>query len=155
MLARSTSVRRQATPPSWLVLLAFAAASFLLLVALGETTLRLNDLRFTAQADPRCAGSDAAQASQKGLYIADAGAGYVMRRNACVRLRTAEYDEVLRTNGRGFVGPALPLNKATDELRIVVLGDSYTVGGQVPYEQTFPAVLEQELHARGYPTVRV
>jgi hypothetical protein len=98
MSARSTSVQRQATPPSWLVLLAFAAASFLLIVALGETALRLNDLRFTAQADPRCAASDAAQASQKGLYIADAGAGYVMRRNACVRLRTAEYDEVLRAN---------------------------------------------------------
>jgi GDSL-like Lipase/Acylhydrolase family/SGNH hydrolase-like domain, acetyltransferase AlgX len=78
-----------------------------------------------------------------------------MRANVCVRLRTREYDEVLRTNNRGLVGPEVTATKQPAEFRIVVLGDSYTVGGQVPYEQTFPAVLERALHNRGYAGVRV
>jgi hypothetical protein len=78
-----------------------------------------------------------------------------MRPNMCVRLRTSEYDEVLRTNSRGLVGPQIPGQNSPGEFRIVVLGDSYTVGGQVPYELTFPAQLEQELHNRGYSSLRV
>jgi lysophospholipase L1-like esterase len=45
--------------------------------------------------------------------------------------------------------------KPAGEFRIVVLGDSYTVGGQVPYDQTFPEVLERDLHDAGYSSVRV
>jgi lysophospholipase L1-like esterase len=127
----------------------------LFVAVLAEVALRVGDLRSLAAADPRCAGSDAAQLTQKGLYALDAAAGYVMRPNLCVRLRTTEYDEVLRTNSRGLAGPELPPTKPAGEFRIVVLGDSYTVGGQVPYAQVFPAVLEQELRARGYSQVRV
>ncbi len=133
----------------------FGGAMVLLLGVLAEVALRVGDLRNAATADPRCAGSDAAQLTQKGLYALDAAAGYVMRPNLCVRLRTTEYDEVLRTNSRGLAGPDLPATKPVGEFRIVVLGDSYTVGGQVPYAQVFPAVLEQELRARGYAQVRV
>jgi lysophospholipase L1-like esterase len=142
-------------PPAWLVLLAFGSAIVLFVAVLGEVALRVGDLRLSAAADPRCAGSDQTQLTQKGLYVLDASAGYVMRPNLCLRLRTSEYDEVLRTNNRGLAGPELPATKPAGEFRIVVLGDSYTVGGQVPYEQIFPAVLEQELHSRGYTNVRV
>ncbi len=127
----------------------------LLVAVLAEVALRVGDLRSFVVADPRCAGSDGSQLTQKGLYALDAAAGYVMRPNLCVGLRTTEYDEVLRTNSRGLAGPELPPSKPAGEFRIVVLGDSYAVGGQVPYAQVFPAVLEQELRARGYGQVRV
>ena len=78
-----------------------------------------------------------------------------MRRNLCVRLRSPEYDQVLRTNSRGFVGPDVPSTKPPGEFRIVVLGDSYTAGGQVPYGQNYTSLLEEELHASGYTNVRV
>ncbi|HLZ30181.1 MAG TPA: GDSL-type esterase/lipase family protein [Chloroflexota bacterium] len=142
-------------PPAWLVLLSFGAMLALFVAVSAEVALRIPDLRLSAGSDPRCAGSDAAQLTQKGLYRLDPAAGYVMRSNLCVRLRTDEYDEVLRTNTRGMVGPEVPSTKPPGEFRIVVLGDSFTVGGQVPYEQTFPAVLEQALHDRGYSNVRV
>src|SRR5262245_60542830 len=54
-----------------------------------------------------------------------------------------------------MVGPDVPGPKLPGELRIVVLGDSYAVGGQVPYEQTFPALLEQDFRQLGYTNVRV
>jgi lysophospholipase L1-like esterase len=53
-----------------------------------------------------------------------------------------------------MVGPVVGA-KPAGEFRIVVLGDSYTVGGQVPYEQTFPEVLERDLRDAGYSNVRV
>jgi lysophospholipase L1-like esterase len=137
------------------VLIVFGAAMVLLVAVLAEVALRVGDLRSFVAADPRCAGSDASQLTQKGLYALDAAAGYVMRPNLCVRLRTTEYDEVLRTNSRGLAGPELPPSKPAGEFRIVVLGDSYAVGGQVPYVQVFPAVLEQELRARGSGQVQV
>jgi lysophospholipase L1-like esterase len=142
-------------PPAWLVLIVFGGAMVLFVAVLAEVALRVGELRDLASADPRCAGSDTAQLTQKGLYTLDPAAGYVMRPNLCVRLRTTEYDEVLRTNSRGLPGPELPPTKPVGEFRIVVLGDSYTVGGQVPYAQLFPAVLEQELRTRGYTQVRV
>jgi lysophospholipase L1-like esterase len=142
-------------PPAGLVLLSFTAALVLFVGVLVETALRINEVQLSAGADPRCAGSDSAQLTQKGLYILDSAAGYVMGPNLCIRLRTNEYDQVLRTNSRGMVGPEVPTSKAPGEFRIVVLGDSYTVGGQVPYEQTFPAVLEQELRGSGFSNVRV
>jgi len=142
-------------PAAWLVLMAFGGAMLLFVAVLAEVALRVGDLRTFATADPRCAGSDAAQLTQKGLYTLDRAAGYVMRPNLCVRLRTTEYDEVLRTNGRGLAGPELPPSKPAGEFRIVVLGDSYAVGGQVPYAEVFPAVLEQDLRAHGYGQVRV
>lgn len=137
------------------VLLCFGTAVVLLLGVLAEVALRLAALPYSAGADPRCAGSDVAQATQKGLFQIDPRAGYTMRANLCVRLRTSEYDQVLRTNSRGLAGPEVPAVKPPGEFRIVVLGDSYTVGGQVSYEQTFPARLEQELQARGYSQARV
>jgi lysophospholipase L1-like esterase len=54
-----------------------------------------------------------------------------------------------------MVGPEVSATRTAGEFRVVVLGDSYTVGGQVPYEQTFPAVLEQDLRQAGYANVRV
>jgi lysophospholipase L1-like esterase len=135
------------------VVLALAALVFLACVS--EIGLRVADLHATNMAALQCVGSSTALQNQKGLYVLDASVGYVMRADTCVRLKTTEYDGILKTNPRGMVGPEVADTKPAGEFRVVVLGDSYTVGGQVPYEQTFPAVLERDLHDAGYANVRV
>jgi lysophospholipase L1-like esterase len=152
--APPASARRTRTPV-WLQLVILAGALVLFLAMLAEIGLRVADLRATNLAGLHCVGAGTLLDSQKGLYQVDAGAGYVMHPNTCVRLKTSEYDGILRTNARGLVGPEVPATKPASEFRVVVLGDSYAVGGQVPYEQTFPAVLEQVLRDAGHPNVRV
>jgi lysophospholipase L1-like esterase len=144
---------RRAFPLLPLLVLLGVAGLFVAVTA--EIILRLAELRSSNVLDPRCTGAATILQRQKGLFQLDPAAGYAMRPNVCVRLRYVEFDEVVRTNSRGLVGPELPASKPADEFRIVVLGDSYAVGGQVPYEQTFPAVLEQNLRARGYVRTRV
>jgi lysophospholipase L1-like esterase len=122
---------------------------------LTEIGLRVAELRASNLVGLQCVGSSTLLQGQKGLYMLDAGAGYSMRPATCVRLKTTEYDGVLRTNSRGFVGPDVVASKPAGEFRVVVLGDSYTVGGQVAYEQTFPALLEQRLRTAGHARVRV
>jgi lysophospholipase L1-like esterase len=122
---------------------------------LAEIALRVGELRATNLVGLQCVGTSTLLQGQKGLYVLDAAAGYSMRPDTCVRLETSEYDGVLRTNAQGLVGPPVSANKPAAEFRIVVLGDSYTVGGQVPYELTFPAILEKRLRAVGYQRVRV
>jgi lysophospholipase L1-like esterase len=139
----------------WGPALALSVALLVFVAAVAEIALRVADLRASNLAALQCVGSATSLQSQYGLYVLDANAGYVMRPGTCVRLKTSEYDGILRTNSRGMVGPEIVATKAPGEFRIVVLGDSYPVGGQVPYEQTFPAVLERDLHDVGYTNVRV
>ena len=120
----------------------------------AEIGLRVADLRANNLAGLQCVGSGTLLSGQKGLFVLDAEAGYVMRPSTCVRLKTSEYDGVLKTNSSGMVGPEVGA-KPPGQFRIVVLGDSYAVGGQVPYEQTFPAELERDLHDAGYSSIRV
>ncbi|MBV9578536.1 MAG: hypothetical protein JO057_08105 [Chloroflexi bacterium] len=139
----------------WLQAVVLVGVAVVFLAAVSEIGLRVADLHANNLAGLQCVGAGTQLQTQKGLYILDPDAGYVMRPNTCVRLKTTEYDEVLKTNSLGMVGPELPATKPPGEFRIVVLGDSYTVGGQVPYEQTFPAVLEKQLHDAGYTNVRI
>ena len=139
----------------WVPLLVLSAMALVFLALLAEVGLRVAELRASNLVGLQCLGASALLQGQKGLYVLDSTAGYAMRPDTCVRLKTSEYDGVLRTNSQGMVGPVLPPNKAVGEKRIVVLGDSYTVGGQVAYAETFPAVLEQRLHDAGYVGVRV
>jgi lysophospholipase L1-like esterase len=145
--------RRRAFP--WLPLVVLSAAIVLFACIVAEIGLRVADLRASNLVGLQCVGTSTLLQGQKGLYMLDSAAGYLMHPDTCVRLRTAEYDGVLKTNHQGLVGPDIAASKPAGEFRIVVLGDSYTVGGQVPYEQTFPAVLEQRLHEAGYAGVRV
>ena len=144
-----------ATPFPWAPLLALLAAAALFAAMLAEIGLRVAELRATNLIGLQCVGSTTLLQGQKGLYVLDSSAGYSMRPGTCVRLKTTEYDGVLRTNSRGIVGPEVTGSKPAGEFRVVVLGDSYTVGGQVLYEQTFPAVLQQRLGQDGYSNVRV
>ncbi len=144
---------RTAFPWAPLIILSVAAICFVALLA--EIVLRLAELPASAAVATECLGAGSVLSGQKGLFRLDAASGFAMRPDTCVHLRSAEYDQVLRTNSRGFVGPEVPSPKPAGEFRIVVLGDSYTAGGQVPYEQNYTAVLERELHSAGYTNVRV
>lgn len=53
-------------------------------------------------------------------------------------------------NAHGFRGPERAL-EARGRTRWVALGDSVTFGNDLAYEQTWPALLERELAARGEP----
>jgi lysophospholipase L1-like esterase len=129
----------------WLRLTVLLLVLLLFGATVGEVALRLPELR--------CAGG--VRVGQRGVFQLDAEAGYVMRPNVCVRLTSGEYDQVLRTNSRGLIGPEVPAGTSAEEFRVVVLGDSYTAAGQVPYEQSFTPLLETRLRASGYGPVRV
>jgi hypothetical protein len=58
-------------------------------------------------------------------------------------------------NSLGFRGPEVDLDKEAGVVRIVVLGDSFTYGHGVGWEEAFPARCEQILHARGSSCVQV
>ncbi len=54
------------------------------------------------------------------------------------------------TNSRGFRGPEFALDKPADTFRIAMIGDSYTMGSGVRYEEAYPAVVEAALAADGF-----
>ncbi|MCZ7586274.1 MAG: SGNH/GDSL hydrolase family protein [Deltaproteobacteria bacterium] len=62
--------------------------------------------------------------------------------------RLAPNNDEWQVNALGYRGPAVPEKKPAGEFRIVALGDSCTFGlgeGGVPYEDTYPSVLEDLL----------
>jgi hypothetical protein len=142
-------------PFPWLPLLVLGSVALVFAAMVAEIVLRVGELRESNLVELQCAGAGALLQGQKGLFRLDEFSGFSMRPNLCVRLKSPEYDQVLRTNDRGFVGPSVTTPKPQDEFRIVVLGDSYTAGGQAPYEQNYTAVLQDFLRASGYSYVRV
>ena len=63
-------------------------------------------------------------------------------------------DVEIRTNSLGFRGPEVP-SRRSGETRVLVLGDSITLGDYLPEDETYPALLERCLgHRLGGP-VRV
>lgn len=90
-------------------------------------------------------GSEAAPAFQS-LFMQDPRVGYRLRPQARARYTTDEFSVDIAINAQGVrddsdIGP-----KASDERRIVVLGDSLVLSVQVPFEQTFCHLLEVELN---------
>ncbi|MFB3908805.1 MAG: SGNH/GDSL hydrolase family protein [Candidatus Eisenbacteria bacterium] len=56
---------------------------------------------------------------------------------------------VIQTNATGQRGPDITIPKPAGVFRIIGLGDSFTFGTGVPFEDTYLQVLERELNARG------
>ena len=78
-----------------------------------------------------------------GLRINEPGAVY--------RHKSPDVEVWFRINRQGMRSDRdFAYEKRAGVLRIVSLGDSYTVGYEVDVEATFSAVLERELHRRGY-----
>ncbi len=86
--------------------------------------------------------------------IADPALGYRLRPNLSNRLDGVE----THTNADGLrssQGDGHALAKAPGEVLIAALGDSNTFGAGIPFEQTYPEVLERELKSRLRQPVRV
>jgi lysophospholipase L1-like esterase len=62
----------------------------------------------------------------------------------------AEFTETSRTNALGMRGTADVVPKRPGEVRILAVGDSFTYGHGVQDDETYPAVLERLLRARGH-----
>lgn len=76
--------------------------------------------------------------------------GWTKRPNASARRRTAEYDVTIRTNSRGLREPeAVAYAKPAGVKRILVVGDSFTLGTTVDRSETISASLQERLRREG------
>src|SRR5260370_19808149 len=105
---RTSSVQR---PFPWLLLVILCPVGLVFAAMVGEIALRIGELRASNLVELQCAGASGLLQGQKGLFQLDAFSGFSMRPNLCVRLKSPEYDQLLRTNDRGFVGPAVATPK--------------------------------------------
>ncbi len=64
-----------------------------------------------------------------------------------------EYSAYVKINNKGLRGQAYEYDKPNDVYRILILGDSFTAGLQVPEEKTFAKLLETQLQRR-YPQTK-
>jgi lysophospholipase L1-like esterase len=92
--------------------------------------------------------------SNPDLYISDSELLLVPKPGFQGDVRTLEYSANVRINSKGHRGPELG-PKEPNELRILALGDSFTLGVQVEESQTFSALLESRLSAELNRPVRV
>jgi lysophospholipase L1-like esterase len=66
-----------------------------------------------------------------------------------------EFRTDIRINSLGLRGPEVTRSKAPGTLRILALGDSFTEGSEVPWEDVLSARLERALNAEPGPRVEV
>lgn len=71
---------------------------------------------------------------------------YSLKPNQMISLRYNNYDYVVRTNSIGLVGPEIAPEKPTeDTLRILAIGDAFTMPEGVAWEKSYPVLLESQL----------
>jgi peptidoglycan/LPS O-acetylase OafA/YrhL len=71
--------------------------------------------------------------------------GYGLKPNLDLRLKYNNYDYQLKTNSLGLVGPDVKLERDPSSLRILVLGDAFSMPEGVEYEKSYPAILQRSL----------
>jgi lysophospholipase L1-like esterase len=99
------------------------------------------------EAGLRVWGSSEAAPAFQGLFEGDPRAGYRLKPGARVHFATAEFQTDIAINGAGVRDDREIGDKAPDERRIVILGDSLVLSVQVPLDQTFGKRLEARLNA--------
>ena len=85
--------------------------------------------------------------SDPDLYVSDPTLLLVPNPGYTGRLRTIEYEADVRINSRGIRGPEVA-EREPGELRLLAVGDSFTLAVQVAEEETFSARLEALLEER-------
>jgi hypothetical protein len=110
--------------------LIFAAAVLVTIPLVVEAGLRISGTQF-----------------QPDLYAPDRERGWVLRPGASgiVAVETRQYVHI---NSHGFRDQERTYDKLANTVRIAVLGNSWTEALQVPLENTYAAVLQQELTKR-------
>ncbi len=94
----------------------------------------------------------AAVESDSGLLVRDTRRGKRLVPNARVLVRNQHWshrDVLLRTNSLGLRDEELPADKKPGEIRILVLGDSITLGDSMPAEEVFLKRAQALLAGRG------
>jgi hypothetical protein len=86
------------------------------------------------------------------LAPAQDGREYRLKRNVRAEFVSSEFDVSFETDDRGLRGPHA---RGPGELRILGLGDSFTMGFGVEADETFLSVLQRHLTRRGPRTVEV
>ncbi|MDA1162344.1 MAG: acyltransferase family protein [Planctomycetota bacterium] len=71
--------------------------------------------------------------------------GYALQPDLDMRLRYNNYDYPIRTNSLGLRGPEVKDHDSDNTLRILALGDAFTMPEGVSGEQSWPAVLQRSL----------
>jgi lysophospholipase L1-like esterase len=94
-------------------------------------------------------GSSEAAPAFQGLFATDPEIGYRLKPGARIRFATAEFDTEIAINATGVRDDDAIGEKAPNERRILILGDSLVLSVQVPFRQTFCELLEQRLNSRG------
>jgi lysophospholipase L1-like esterase len=92
--------------------------------------------------------------SHPDLYVSDGDLLLVPNPGFEGDVSTIEYSASVRINSKGHRGPELG-PKAPNELRLLALGDSFTLGVQVEEAETFSALLEANLRASLGRPVRI
>ena len=73
---------------------------------------------------------------------------YSLKPNQVIRLKYNNYDYILRTNSFGLANPEIELkNPASNTLRILAIGDAFTMPEGVEYNYAYPSLLEKKLAA--------
>ncbi|RMF06935.1 hypothetical protein D6764_01060, partial [Candidatus Woesearchaeota archaeon] len=78
----------------------------------------------------------------KGVYTPDNNLTYRMKPNFKGSFPSYEFSTEFSTNSEGFRGPEWNLSR---HHKILILGDSFTAGHGVNYNESFPAVLQKSL----------
>lgn len=79
-------------------------------------------------------------------YTFDEYTGYDTKKNIDIAIGVrGEYRNVVHVNSKGLVGGEVPYDKPHGTYRLLVVGDSFTAGGPVPFESLFTEVLERKL----------
>ncbi len=82
---------------------------------------------------------------------------YSLKPNQTTHLKYNNYDYVVRTNSFGMTSPEISVNRPTpDTLRILVVGDAFSMPEGLPYRESYPAILRRLLSEKEAPrTVQV
>lgn len=142
-------------PQSRLALrLALSFGLVFLLVAGTELALRIAKFRYPPAEFPILVWNkdeDRLMNQEDYLFAKDPNSLWTLRPG--IRIQFGEREAIdgppEYVNAAGYRGPLRPHAKPAGTLRVVTLGDSSTYGLGVHYEETYSAVLERELAARG------
>ena len=109
--------------------LALVASSSILSLVLAESVLRVLP-------DPEQALSKHREVSGGPLHQRDPLLGWRTVPNTSATIRSAEYTISVQNNSRGIRGPEYAYAPGQDESRILVIGDAFTAGYTVQFEET-------------------
>jgi peptidoglycan/LPS O-acetylase OafA/YrhL len=74
---------------------------------------------------------------------------YSLKNNITYRLRYNDYDYVIKTNSFGMTSPEIdPHRKQPNIIRILVIGDAFSMPEGFSYEYSYPSILEKRINKK-------